>query len=196
MAFLILSLPRSRSAWLAHYLNYPHARPPQPVGHEILMGCDSVNQFLDSYRGGMWGTCETAGAMLWSIVRKEMPSCKILLVRRPLIEVHRSLAKAGAVGDLSALAEEDAMLDAAAKDPWVVSVRFDQLGDPQVGQILFEHYLELDFDFSWWSYMTQVNVQVDMPAWIKKIQERKPYFHQLAKDVVTRGKDITLRYLN
>ena len=102
--FLVLCLPRSRSAWLSHYLSYPLARPLQPVGHELLSECPDVETFLDSYRNGMCGTVETAGALMLRIVRTELPQCRIVLVRRPLIDVHRSLAAKGVVADLTVLA--------------------------------------------------------------------------------------------
>lgn len=185
--FLILCLPRSRSAWLAHYLSYPLARPLQPVGHEILAGCESVDKFLNSYKCGMWGSVETAGAMLWRIIRSELPQCKIILIRRPIIEVHRSLAKVGIVADLSALAEMEAMLDAAAGDSSIISVPYPVLSEPMIGKWLFEYCLELEFDFDWWAQITQVNIQVDMPAWMKRIEENRHVFESLKGDVASRS---------
>ena len=88
------------------------------------------------------------------------------------------------------------MLEAASKDPDILSVKFDQLNDMRIGQLLFEHCLELEFDFEWWVYMARINVQVDMPAWMQKIEERRPAFQQLIQEVTKRGEGITLRYLN
>jgi hypothetical protein len=144
----------------------------------------------------MWGTCETAGAMLWRIVRKELPSCKIVVVRRPVIEVQRSLARVGAMSSIAALAEEDAMLEAAIRDPEIMPIHYQQLGDPQIGKLLFEHCLEIDFDFEWWTKMVQMNVQVDMPAWLRKMEERRPAFRQLVEEVRNRGEGMTIRYVN
>lgn len=184
--FLILSLPRSRSAWLAHYLSYPLANPPQLVGHEILRECESVEKFLDSYKLGMWGTVETAGAMLWRIMRCELPDCRVVLIRRPMIEVYRSLAAVGVVADLHKLAEMDAMLDAAATDPGIISVPYHTLSEPFIGKCLFEHCLDLEFDFEWWASVVQTNIQVDMPAWIKQMERQGHIFEQLKEDVLNR----------
>lgn len=187
MSFLILSLPRSRSAWLAHYLSYPMARPLQPVGHEILTECKDVDTFLNSYRYGMWGTVETGGAMLWSIVRTEMPECRIVLVRRPLIEVHRSLAAQGVVADLGALSEIDQHLNAAAVDPSIVSVPYGLLSDPGVGQWLFEYCLELEWDEAWWKRLVEMNIQVDMPAWLERIETKREQHQEFLADVARRN---------
>lgn len=181
--FLVLSLPRSRSAWLAHYLAYLSDRK---IGHEVLSGCESVDEFLQNYKMGMWGTVETGGAGLWSIIRRELPECKIVLIRRPLMAVYQSLAKAGVVGDLSHLAEQEAMLDAAATDPNIVSIQFKQLSDPMICRWIFEHCLEVEFDFDWWAAMAKFNIQVDMPKWVEKIRELDPIYKKLYEDVKKR----------
>jgi hypothetical protein len=176
VSFLILSLPRSRSAWLAHYLNYPMARPLMPVGHDILNECRDVQMFLDSYRHGMWGSIETGGASLWPIVRDEMPECRIILVRRPLHDVYRSLAAAGVSPDLGILAELDQHLNFASADPSITSVPYDLLSDPGVGKWVFEYCLELDWDEEWWTRLVQMNIQVDMGAWLERLESRREQY--------------------
>ena len=183
MSFLIASLPRSRSAWLAHYLSYPLARPKQPVGHEILTECPNVQTFLDSYKFGMWGTVETAGAPLVPIVRKEMPECRIVLVRRPLHDVFRSLALKGVQPDISVLAEMDMTLNSVSLDPAVISVPYELLSDPGIGKWLFEYLLELEWDEVWWTHMVQTNVQVDMPKWLERLLSKKDQLVELFQDV-------------
>jgi len=187
MAFLILCLPRSRSAWLASYLNYPLARPPQPIGHEVLTECRSWDEFVNNYKRGMWGTVETAGAMLWQNVRKEMPECKIVLVRRPLIEVYRSLAAKGIVADLHVLAEMNAILDWAQNDPAIASVPFEFLSEPLVGKWLFEYLLEIEWDEEWWMRLVATNIQVDIPGWQKKANGKKDVYRELINDICRRS---------
>jgi hypothetical protein len=192
MSFLIASLPRSRSAWLAHYLSYPLARPLQPVGHEILTNCPNVQAFLDSYKYGMWGTCETAGAPLCPIVRHEMPECRIVLIRRPIQEVYRSLSEKGVMPDLSILAEMDMNLNVVAVDPKVISIPYALLSDPGIGRFLFEYCLELEWDEKWWEFMVQQNVQVDMPKWMERLVSKRDQFFELFQDVQRRLPSETL----
>ena len=196
MSFLVLSLPRSRSAWLAHYLSYPLARPLQLVGHDILIECDSVDKFLDSYKNGMWGTCETNGAFLWRLVRQEMPECKVLLVRRPLIEAYQSFAATGFMPDLSEMAAIDAMLDAAAQDPKIVTVPYSTLSEPTVGKMLFEHLLELEFDFDWWARTVQLNITVDMEQWQNRVWDNKSLRKMLMEDVAKKSEGLKPCHLN
>lgn len=171
--FLILALPRSRTAWMAHYLNYPLARPLQPVGHEILTECRTVDDFFDNYRRGMWGTVETGAASLWRIVRREMPECRIILVRRPLIECYHSLARQGVMPDMSLLAELNHYLDLAAADPAIISLPYELLSDPAIGRWLFEYCLELEWDVEWWQKMVATKIQVDMPYWVERMEEKR-----------------------
>ena len=181
--FLIAALPRSRTTWLAHYLSYPLARPRMYVGHDIMTGCDSVEMFINSYRNGMWGTVETGGAELIHVMQQEMPECKIVLIRRPLIEVYRSLMAKEFVADLTKLAEYDQMLDDFAADPRIVSVPYDLLSEQFIGKWLFEYLLEIEFDFEWWMSLIQTNIQIDM-------KEVMQYMHDYSKNLTKLSEDV------
>jgi|SRR5215467_100681 len=183
MPFLILSLPRSRSAWTAHYLSYPHLNPPKPIGHEILGECDTVQKFLESYENGMWGTCETAGATLWRIVRQELPHIQIVTIRRPLIDVHRSLLSMGVPANLTNLAAQDAMLDAAQQDPAIISIPYNMLSEPFIGKWLFETMLEAEFDFEWWYRMINTNIQINKEDFLERVSDFQKNLNSLAEDV-------------
>lgn len=163
MAFIIYALPRSRTAWVAHYLNYPLARPPQGVGHDLAVQMGSVEGFVDLYKKeGMFGSVEIGAVMAWRIIKKELPHLKIVLMRRPLIEVFDSFAKAGFVVDLGELAELEAMLDAVAQTEGVYSIKSSDLDAPVTCKWLFEYCLDLEFDFDWWAYMQSYNIQMDL----------------------------------
>lgn len=183
MTFLIAALPRSRTTWLAHYLSYPLARPRMYVGHDIMTGCDSVEMFLNSYRNGMWGTVETGGAELIHVVQQEMPECKIVLIRRPLVEVYRSLLDKGFTSDLSKLAEYDQLLDSFAVDPRIVSVPYELLSEMFIGKWLFEYLLEIEFDFEWWSSLIQTNIQIDLREVMIYMNDYSKNLTKLSEDV-------------
>lgn len=188
--FLILSLPRSRSAWMTHFLNYPLARPPVTVGHDILIECDDVAQFIDSYRNGMTGTVETSAAPLWKIVRKELPDCKIVVVRRPLIEVYRSLEKHGYLFNLSELAELNELLEMISEMPRVCSICYEGLDSPGVCKWLFEYCLEIDFDFDWWLQLQGMNIQVDLKERMEQLERRKESMERVRQEVLEKSRGI------
>src|SRR5215469_16688266 len=142
MAFIIYCLPRSRSAWLAHFLNYPFAVPKQPVAHDVAPLCKSIEGFLHAYKEeGMWGSVEIEGMIGWQVIKKEMPELKTVVMRRPLQEVYNSLVMQGYKPNLTELGKLDATV---------------------VGKWLFEYLLELDFDFDWWYQLSQTNIQINL----------------------------------
>lgn len=163
MSFIIYSLPRSRTAWTCHYLNYPLARPPQGVGHDLAVQMGSVEAFIDLYnKEGMFGSVEIGAVMAWRIIKKELPHLKTVVIRRPLIEVFHSFAKAGFEVDIGELGELEAMLDSVAEEEGVYSIRSSDLDAPIVCKWLFEYCLDLEFDFDWWAYIQSINIQMDL----------------------------------
>ena len=163
MSFIIYSLPRSRTAWTCHYLNYPLARPPQGVGHDLAVQMGSVEAFIDLYnKEGMFGSVEIGAVMAWRLIKKELPHLKTVVIKRPLIEVFNSFARAGFEVDIGELGELEAMLDSVAEEEGVYSIRSSDLDAPIVCKWLFEYCLDLEFDFDWWAYMQNINIQMDL----------------------------------
>ena len=159
--FIVLSLPRSRSAWLAHFLTGGNEFW---IGHDISVECGSISDFLGMYAGGMVGTCETGVILGWRLIRHLLPSARIVTLHRPLAEIEASLAKFGIGG--SALHAElelrEGMLEVCSRFPSVRRVEFAELDDPEVCRSLYEHLLESPLDPDWYARMASVNVQVNM----------------------------------
>lgn len=191
MAFIIYCLPRSRSAWIAHFLNYPFAVPKQPVGHNVAPLCKSVEGFLDAYRKeGMWGSVELEGMIGWQIIRKELPDLRTVVVRRPLQESYNSLVMLGYKPNLTGLAELNTMLDVIAEQPDVFSINMADLDAPVTCKWLFEYCLELEFDFEWWYQISQLNIQVNIEGMIAIQDEARKRGELYQADVLERMKEI------
>lgn len=187
MAFIIYCLPRSRSAWMAHFLNYPFARPAQPVAHDVACLCKSVDGFIKAYKEeGMWGSVEIGGIIAWQLIRKELPDLKTVVVRRPLQDVYQSIANLGLQANLTVLAEHNAMLDLIASQPGVFSIKNSDLDAPITGKWLFEYCLEQEFDFDWWYGMSQLNVQVNMEEALAFKDEATIRYNSFQADVLSR----------
>jgi len=191
MSFIIYSLPRSRSAWLAHFLNYPFTVPLQPVGHNLAPLCKSVERFVKAYKEeGMCGSVELEGMIGWQVIRKEMPDLKVVVMRRPLQEVYDSLTMLGYIPNLTELASLNAMLDIIASQPGVFSINSSDLDAPIACKWLFEYCLELDFDFDWWCQLTQLNVQVNIDDWRAMEGEMRENMALYKADVLEQMRDI------
>ena len=191
MPFIIYCLPRSRSAWMAHFLNYPMARPIQHVCHDIAPLCRSVEGFVKAYKEeGMWGSIEMAGVIGWQVLRKELPDLKTIVVRRPLQEVFNSLAQLGIVGNLTNLAEMNELLDVVASQPGVHQIAAASLDSPMMCRWLFEYCLELEFDFDWWAHLAPLNIQINLDEVQKMKEEIDTRYHMFQADVLERMKEI------
>jgi hypothetical protein len=169
--FIVFSLPRSRSAWLTHFLSYP----PKRVGHDVIVYCDHVSDFIRLYSEGMDGACETATVLGHRLIRHLMPTVKFAVVRRPLAEVVASLARMDLTAPLGELEARDAMLDQVEALPGTLSLQYAELDSPDFCRRLFEfcHGGEPEFEIEWWAQCSRFNIQVEMGKQVVLLQERK-----------------------
>jgi GNAT superfamily N-acetyltransferase len=167
--FVIFSLPRSRSAWLAHWLG---AVCGQPVAHDMAIECDTTDEWLEALYRRVRGSCETGAAAAWPVLRQALPHCRIVLVWRDIIEVAASAERAGLPVSYDELERRyEAMLEMSGL-PNVLSVQFSSLASPRTCAAIQRHCLGTEFDWPRWAEMDRVNIQVDMPARIQRLQER------------------------
>src|ERR1700739_4123082 len=96
--FIIFSLPRSRSFWLSKFLSFGEPR----VGHDLAIRCASIEDFVEQL-AQVDGTIETGAVLGWRGVRKVLPKARLLVRRRPLVQVGRSLVNQGLQFDHSDL---------------------------------------------------------------------------------------------
>jgi hypothetical protein len=191
MSFIVYCLPRSRSAWLAYYLNYPFAVPLQPVGHDVAPLCKSVEAFVKAYKDKeLFGSVELSGMIGWQVIRQELPDLKVVVMRRPLQEVYNSITMLGYDAHLTNLAELNETLNMISEQPGVFSINSSDLDAPVTGKWLFEYLLEQEFDFDWWNSMIQTNIQVNMKEAIAVKDETDARYALYHKDVLERMKNI------
>ncbi len=176
--FIVLTLPRSRSAWLAWYLSYP----PAEVGHDILVSCRSIADFeakLDTVRG----TVETGAMLGWRLIRHRLPHAKLLVILRSVEEVKASLRRLGfepVAGELEFRAEMLAQLSA---EPGVETITYSDLDDPVCCHWLFEHLLEEEWDRAWYYKARPINVQIDFSARLVQLRRNQPALAALKSEV-------------
>jgi len=152
--FVILALPRSRTAWLAYWLTYGGWL----CGHEQLRYCRSMEDVRSWLAMPKTGTVETAAAPFWRLIPADV---RIVTVRRPKVEVVRSTI---ALGYNARAAEEmigrlDRKLDQVEARRSVVRVEFDELRTAEGAKRLWEAVLPLPFDECWYHALAALNVQ-------------------------------------
>lgn len=177
--FVIFALPRSRTAWLAHWL---HA-PEHPVGHDIVIECDRMSDFARSFACGMRGTVETGAIEGWRQIVKALPNGRFLTVRRPLNEVKQSLAKFGLVADAE-LEERETMLDAIEAEGFAERVNYTDLLQRGCRKWIWEYFLpEVPFDVERDATFAQTNIQVDMQVRVAQLVRRSVAIASLKEEL-------------
>lgn len=178
MTFLVVGLPRSRTAWLAKFLTYGGVT----CGHEELRHCRSLEDVDTWFSQPGVGSAETAAAPWWRL----FPDCKVVVVRRPVSEVVGSLmAIPGVTFDREALTRlmeyHDRKLDQIEARLDCLSVTFDDLNTEATCKAVFEHCLPYTFDADHWRFWKDRNVQCDMVALMKYAAAYAPQMDKLGK---------------
>lgn len=181
--FVVLSLPRSRSAWLSRFLTYGDWY----CGHEEIRHLRSLDDIRLWFDQPNTGTAETAGAPWWRTMLDYAPDVKVVVVRRPVEEVFDSLmALPGTQFDpavlLPLLCKLNCKLDQIeARLPNVMSVDFDDLNEEATCARVFEYCLPYEHDHAHWSALADENIQINMAATMRYMQAHKPALDKLAK---------------
>lgn len=183
--FIVFSLPRSRSAWIARFLSYGERR----CGHDIATECASLDEFTSRLRGEYAGTAETGAVVGWRSLRRRIPDARIAVVRRPVHEVYQSLSRFGLGYQvlMDELIKRDAMLNELACVPGVKSFSFAELNGIEACRALFEHCLGETFDWEWWEGLAVVNIQVDVPERLRFLEANRDRIEALKREATEEG---------
>ncbi len=185
--FLVLGLPRSRTAWLARFLTYGEYH----CAHEQLRHLRSVDDARAWLAQDFTGTAETGAAPWWRLIRHLRPDVRVLIVRRPVAEVVASvlaldlsgLVTTSITGLMRDMQRLDRCLDRIERRvPGVLSVRYADLASEATCAAVFEHCLPYRHDPSWWSRWASVNVQTDMRMLMRHLNAHGPQMMRLAAD--------------
>lgn len=180
--FLVLSLPRSRSAWLSRFLTYGDAI----CGHEELRHWRTLEDVKTWFDQPCAGTAETAAAPWWRLLPHVAPDARIVIVRRPVDEVVESLMRLPGLAfdraELTRLMHKyDRKLDQIeARVDNVLSVKFADLVDEQTCATVFEHCLPYKHDHDHWAALAPINIQVNMQALMRYMQAYAPALDKMA----------------
>jgi hypothetical protein len=178
--FIILALPRSRTAWLSAFLSYP----PRRCGHDIGAECSSVPDFLNRL-AKLNGTVETGAVIGWQLIKRLIPEAQIIVVKRPVEEIKRSLAKFGITPVEGELEARRAMLDACGEAPGVTWIEYGELDDESVCRWIFETCLEREFDRKWHARLAKQNIQIDVLAQMARLALRRDPLERFKREIAT-----------
>lgn len=182
--FVVLALPRSRTAWMARFLTYGD----WICGHEEIRHARSLDD-LHAWLGmNHTGTVETAGAPFWRWLTAAHPDIRIVVVRRPVDEVVASLTALNMGFEQASLTAAMVRIDRklsqiAIRVPDVLSLDYANLSTEAGCARLFEHCLGIPHDPRWWAVVSDINIQISMPHLIRYYEAHRAQLSKLALQV-------------
>jgi len=189
--FIVFSLPRSRSAWIAHWLSDHDLI----VGHDIGIECRGVRDFANRFSGGLDGSCETGSMFAWRLIRKEIPGIKFVVIRRKREDVHRSLERFGIVLPKQEMEIRERALDEIEVQPEAIRLEYDDLNLPNAAAMLLNHVApQKKFDLNHWRDFDNVNIQVKMDERIDRLVQNEPHIEAMKAEARDRLKALESGY--
>lgn len=184
--FIVFSLPRSRSNWLAHFLAEQDDKcdAKRVVCHDLAIHCSSIGDFLQQFDPptSISGSCETGAVEGWRILLERRPYIRPLVVFREPEQVKASLAKFG-LRDDEAIDRRWLALQALAEQPGVPSFDFDELGKRSCAEALFLYCTGQQCPDGWFEHLNALNIQINMEHRIALLQANAPQIAKLKAEV-------------
>lgn len=131
---IMLSLPRSRSAWMAEFLR-PFCSASR---HNPLQQCASIEELgqkIDALPPGRVFVSDVAALFFFDKLLMRFPGAQYLLVHRPAHEVEHSMHKLGIQPPLNIRKAERQLHDIALhirSHPWAMTGTFFELNSPAI----------------------------------------------------------------
>ncbi len=183
--FIIISLPRSRTAWLSVALTYGDSY----CFHEPLLGCDSVSDLkvkFDSVEAKVVGGADTGAVLFLDNIIKEIPDIRVLVVERDAKECEISMEDMG-FDHVDLTVPKNALKEAGEREN-VKVVRYDDLSDPGTGQEIWEYCTgQNDFSAQRWLELAKLNIQVDNEMFFKELDYQQHSIGLLEEEITWRG---------
>lgn len=172
--FLILALPRSRTAWLSRFLCYG----PWSCGHEEARHIRSMADLRSWLSQEYTGSAETAVSRWWRLIPRLCPDLRLVVIRRPVYEVVESLVRLDLGFDPAKLRpvieRYDRALDRVEQHLSPLSVTYADLQNEATCARVFEHCLQMPHDPDWWARWAPLNIRCDMKAILRHSQAFAP----------------------
>lgn len=108
MSFAVLSLPRSRTAWLAAFFNSANLT----CEHELIAKSDSFDKAVDKMNQGI-GSVDTGQVFKIGEIQKRVRNLKVIVIDRDKEDVKKSLRKFNLVNADSLIDWQSGLLEEA-----------------------------------------------------------------------------------
>ena len=181
--FVVFALPRSRTHWLSAFLSYGGWH----CGHDEVRHCRSLDDVRAWLNQPMVGSVETAASPFWRLLPKLAPEARVVVVRRPVEDVARSLIATGTIAAepdalMAPLRRYDRKLEQIERRlPGVLSVSFADLEQEATCALVFEHCLQMSHDHDRWERLAAVNIQEHLSVPLRYFTAHRPQLDRMAR---------------
>lgn len=177
--FFILSLPRSRTAWLANFLTYEDSF----CFHEALSTAGSIRGLRRMFeRTGkeIVGNSDCANILLLPRLMEEFPDAKYVIIDRYAGDVAESLESVGLPYDENVQMSKR-LLDEAIQNLDCLIIDYDYL-DEDACRELWNYCIGTEFDRKRWEMLDGMNITIDMEKMFDRIQSNREQINNLFGD--------------
>lgn len=173
--FIIFALPRSRTYWLSRLLH---------VTHDLAIFSDSIDQFIHPLKTGeLIGTVETGAMAGWRVIRKELPSAKFVVIKRPVDEIYNSLWSQNIYPTFGELEAKEKILNEIVYLDGTETIEFRDLAIPSVVKWLYHHCLGIELSNNLLNEYQGQNLQLDLQSRMEILQNRSGAITRLKQEI-------------
>lgn len=175
---IMLSLPRSRSAWMAAFVR-PDTGHRNASLHNPLQQCASIEELgkmVDLLPPGPAFIADVAALFFFDQLVVRFPGAKFLIVHRPAREVAHSMEKLGVTPPLDLRKAEKQLIDIASSirhNDWVLAGSFFELHNPVLLSAIYKFVTGQVVEPRHLHVMMKTNVQVSLQDQIARTDIQK-----------------------
>lgn len=167
--FFILSLPRSRTAWLANFLTYENSY----CFHEGLLegsNAAALSRLFASTGKPIVGNSDCGNILFMDELRASFPEAKLVIVERPLGEVVDELNDMGLNNyDPKLLERAEDLLSLAKQWLDALVLNFNDL-DESACRHIWHHCIGTPFDENRWRMLDGLDIQIILSKKLEAIR--------------------------
>lgn len=175
--FIIYSLPRCRTAWLAEFLSYKDWK----CWHEQALCMRNMEDVKVFFSAPNIGTVETAAFYGRHLIKHYIPNIKEIVILRPVDESVEAMMKCDTGGlatyDYNSLKKiferGNRELQKMAEDKNVLAIDYSNLTKRETCVAIFEYCLPYAFDDAWWETLRRQNIQVNVESVLRYYYQNK-----------------------
>lgn len=164
--FIVVARPRSRTSWLATFLNANGA----VCQHDIIDLCPSPGAYRDAMDvADVSGTVDTGAVFFLPAILALLPDCRVAVIDRPAYECEADMPNVGAPVDMSGYADH---MERAKRLPGAMVVNYAYLDAESTIRELWQHLVGGPFPRLWYEHCRWMHIEPSQQFFDKEFVRR------------------------